>query len=305
MATTASLSSNMSGTWSKDYFIAQLQELVSLQHMTVASDVPGKLSLPNLSATGNLVAETCTFTPTGTIVGSDVELILKGLQTHKEWCMKDLRSLWDLLDASKSFQDGDPAPIFQQALIDLLVKQVKAQIETQIWMGDGTSNEILGFVPAWVADNDVTKVTGATTLTKGNIVAEVEKALTESNQTVLNNGESPVIGMNKGLARIFSYSQQDLGYLEKFNADNPIPFTFAGEFNIAICNGMPDNTFGIWRPENLFFGTGSTSDYDNIRLVDHRSTTNENKVTANLTFGMGVQYRLGTEITLYNGSNLS
>lgn len=300
MATSTSFASNMSGVWSKDYYLKQILELNTPQNITVFDGIVKQLSLPNLSFTGGLTAETCDFTATGTVAAADRVLTLKGLSKDIEICYKDLRSLWDALEASKSFQNGDAPAIFQAALIDLLGKTVRNEVENQIWTGDGTTNEILGFVPAWLLDGNVVDVTGATTLTKSNIVAEVEKAISQAPSAVVNQTEKPLIYMNPTTARLFAFAQQALGYLDKFNADNPIPFRFAGEFDIAQCNGVPANTFAIARQDNLFLGFGDSGDVDDIRIVDMRTTTADRKMRLSTTLGMGVQYRLGAEITLYH-----
>jgi len=300
MATTASLSSNMSGVWSRDYYTRALEALNTPQNITTFNNITKQLNLPNLSLTGGLVAETCNFTPTGAITAADRVLTLKGLGRDHEICFKDMRALWDALEASGSFQNADAPAVFQAALIDLLLREIGWEVEQQIWQGDGTTNEILGFIPAWLADVNVIDVSTPLVLTKGNIVAEVERALGDAPQAVLNGAQKPRIYMNPNTARIFGFSQQALGYLDKFNADNPIPFTFAGEFEIASCNGMPNNTFVIAKPDNLYFGTGDTGDIDDIRIVDMRESTADRKLRISALMGIGVQYRLGNEITLYH-----
>ncbi len=299
MATNVSVTSSYAGEWSGDYFIKSVIELASLQHMMVKEGIKTKFVLPNLTSTGGLVAATCDFSAQGSYTVAEKVLELKGLQVNKEVCLKDVLPLWDTMSMGSSYPGDNLPTTFQEFFLANEIAQIKAEIETMIWQGDGTTNEFTGFIPRFLLDGTVNDVSTPVALTESNIVDKIKATLAVVPRAILDSADKPNIYTSPYSAELFAYKQQSLGYIDKYNADNPIPLTFAGKYQIVECPGMPVDTIVVARPTNLWFGTGDAADYESMRIVDMRNTTADNKVRFRVDAGMNTQFRYGAEVGLY------
>jgi len=294
--------SNYSGLWNDDYFLEAVKELKTLQHISVREGIKTKLNLSNLDTTGTWAAANCDFTAAGSITTADRVLELLGLEIAKEVCFKDLTGLWDSITMGAPWP-GDNAPeVFQAALIADMVGKAQAATEEMIWEGTAGANSFSGFIERFLADAAVNDVAAPVALTEGNIVDKLKLLITAAgatNPAVIQKTIKPNIYVAPVTARLYIYSQQTLGYLDRYNADNTIPMVFADGFQIIECPGLAANTMVCAHKDNLWFGTGSADQQGQMSIVDMRTTTNENKLRLKLQTGMNVQYRLGAEIGLY------
>lgn len=300
MATTVDLTSNFSGTWSGDYFLESVIESNTVQAISVKDGIKYKDNLPNLDTTGDWTAASCNFTPTGTVDTEDRELVLVGLDWEREICLKDALRLWDSETMGKEYPGANLPTIFQSFLLADQVAKAAAAIENMIWQGPGTSGTFLGFIPRFLLDSGVPKVTSPVAITSSNVIDKFRATLAIVPRAILDAATPPKMFIPPSVLEAFIDSQQDLGYLDKYNADNPIPYQFRGRYELVVCNGMPDNTIVVARPENLWFGCGDLGDTNTIEMVDFRKTTMDKKIGFQMTAGMNVQYRRGSEIGLYH-----
>jgi hypothetical protein len=300
MATSVSLTSNYAGEWSGDYFTQSVIELKTLENISVKSGIKNKWNASNLARTGGFVGSTCDFEPNGSISTVDKVLTLKGLQIAHEICFFDTLDLWDAATMGAPYPGENLPEVFQAALIAKLVSDASALTETMIWQGGGGSNSFLGFVPTLLADITVNQVQSTVALTDANIVDKIRETIAVTPRAILDAASKPNIYVSPYTFELFMYSQQDLGYLDKYNADNPIPYAFAGRYPIVECPGMTNDTIIIAQKENLWFGVGDADQVAQIQIADMRPTLLENKVRMKLEVGMNILHRLGSEIGMYH-----
>jgi hypothetical protein len=63
--------------------------------------------------------------------------------------------------------------------------------------------------------------------------------------------------------------------------------------------GMPAGQMVAAQPDNLWFGTGLMSDYNQVKVLDMSDRDGSDNVRFIMHFTAGVQYGIGAEIVYY------
>ncbi len=194
----------------------------------------------------------------------------------------------------------------QEYILDIMKARISQQVEYMVWAGDtaGSPSTICnGLIKKLLADNNVIDATTATTLSKSNIVAELEEVYGLIPDAVLaqrgSDGFTKVkIFISPAAARF--YMQALYSTFPALNASNN------GEFKMYYLNtelvlapGMPTNTMvAAIFDENIVFETDLLDDMMSVEvLVD---PTPGSKSTHFVTsFKFAVDFLNGAEVVLY------
>ena len=193
----------------------------------------------------------------------------------------------------------------QEYILNVMKARISQQAEYMTWGGSTTASPPQvcdGLIKKLLADSDVIDASTPTTLSKSNIVAELEEAYNLIPEEVLMqlNGD----GTTK--VKIFISPAAGRFYMQALYSTFPaLNTTNAGEFKMFYLNtelvvapGMPTNTMVAADPDNLIFATDLMDDMSTIEVkID--PTPGSKKTHFITSFKFGVDYAKGSEVVLY------
>lgn len=309
LATTTTVNSTYAGQFAGKYISAALlsnstlsRDLISINQNIKYKWVVKKGVLGNIIASG-----TCDFTPTGDLTLTERVLEPTELQVNLTLCKQDFRQDWEAEAMGFSAYDEMP-PKFEEWLMAEILGQIGAQIETTIWAGVAGAGSFDGFVTLMTADADVIDVVG-TTVTSANVIAELKKVTDAIPKAVYGkNGCTLYVADNiyrSYVNALGGFGAQGLGSqgvdnkgTQWFNQDPMTPLFFDG-IPVYRVEGLGANYMVAAEKENLWFGTGLTSDYNEVRIVDTSEILGDQNVRFISRWTSGVQYGIGAECVLY------
>lgn len=296
MPTTTSLTTTYAGKEAGGYIRAALLAAESIQHLTVKENIEYKQVVRRLTDNISFAAQTCDFTPTGTVTLNERILTLEGFQVHRQLCKKDFLTDWE----AKSEQDGTLHASLSEAMIANMLEGMAQKNESLIWTGvNGNTGEYDGFLTLFDADGSVNKVSNPEALTASNIFSKIQLLIAELPTRVKRAPEKPTLYMSQNAWEAFIYANAAEGngwYTYAGPAVNP---SFMGLFNIAVCPGMSDNTMVLAQKSNLWFGTNTLSQWNEVKLLDQSNIDGSDNVNFVARFFAGVQYGFSDEIAVY------
>jgi hypothetical protein len=147
----------------------------------------------------------------------------------------------------------------------------------------------------------VIDVTG-TTLTASNIQAELQKVYSAIPAEMILKATD-----GSGEAGIYVSMAAYNFYRQLVYASSPI--AFVNSANVPVLNflgidlwptpGLPANAMVFAAKTNLWVGTDLREDMEDIKLIDMRQTTGDDKVRIRGAFTIGVNFGVGAEIVYY------
>ena len=302
MATSQNLTTTYAGSDAGRYILSAFRALDDLNHLTVRENVPFKETVKRLVDTVTFQPRKCDWDPTGTVTITERTLTLEWFEIQRQICKGEFLTSWEV--AQMGAQKDQLAPDLLDALISAQTGGIAQEMGRVIWSGvNGNTGEFDGFKTLFLADSTVVDSLSQTTLTAGNIVAEIQDmidtfAASTKGPAVMASQEKPKIYMNAFTFWLYQEAQMTLGNGTFYQIGGVVPARF-GQFEIAVCPGMPNNTMVFAQQSNLWFGTNLTSDMNNIKVVDTSETLNDDNVRFKASFAGGIQYGFGDEICLY------
>ncbi len=248
----------------------------------------------------------CAWTPEQIMKLSEKELEIKTYKINLEQCIDDLeqkRVIWMLKPGAKNMELPDT---LEEATMEILAAEVSKEIETKIFAGDSSANpeDFDGAVKVLTDSADAVKITGVT-LTKANILDEIEKLFEAIPQNVLHKGME-----NGSLAIYMSYethTRLKLALPALFNANvvvNP-NFTVEGEIvrymgiELVPVKGLDSSTMIAADVNNFVLGTDLLSDFENIRIGQFPAP-NDSKVYIDGRLRIGFAIPFESEAVIYS-----
>lgn len=298
MATTVTSTSNYSGKEAGKIIGKAFKEAVTISSgfINLNQNVNFKLNLRKIEVTGGRRAYTCGFVPAGAVLLSEKVLEPKKFKDDFELCLEDFRNQWNDGDLGESaWNDGDMKVIMDAILAEKLAQEAE-EIDKNIWQGDDTDpTEFDGYLKLFAADAEVIKVNGAV-ITETNVEAELKKAIAAVPTAILNKPLK--IGVSSNIITAYSFLLISKGILNGLGGDANTTLKI-GKWNLIELPGLPDNNMVIAEQKNLEFGTGSTADFNEIRMVNTNETLLDGKVRGSMVYNAGVEYYNGEEIVWY------
>lgn len=303
MATTVTSTSNYSGKEAGVIIGKTFKEAntISSGFITLNQNVNFKLNLRLIEVTGGRRAYACDFVPAGSIVLSEKVLEPKKFKDDFEVCLEDFRNQWNDGDLGDSaWNDGDMKLIMDAILAEKLAQEAEA-LDANIWTGDDSdTSEFDGFLTQFDLDVNIIRVAG-TTVTMANVEAELMKALAAI-PAGLQTSTALRIGVSANIFQALSFLYISKGIVNGMNGSNAdvkavtVPF---GGYTIVQLGGLPANTMVLAEPKNLILATGSTADFNDIRMVNTNETLLDGKVRGSMVYNAGVGYYNADEIVWY------
>ena len=304
-----SLTTTYAGEFSGKYIAAALLSADTLDKglITVMPNVKFKSVIQKASTDDIVKDATCDFqTDQGTLTLTEAILQPEEFQVNLDICKKTLHSSWEAEQMGYSAFDN-LAPNFADFVLAHVAAKVADRTEKNIWSGDtGNSGQFDGFATKLDADGDLPAgqdLTGAA-ITAANVIAElgsvvdaIPTAVYGSEDLYLYAASDVVRAYTRALGGFQSGGQGANGYENKGNNQSLGSLFFDGIPVVAI-RGAAAGTIIAAEKSNLFFGTGLTSDFQEVRVLDLAEIDGSQNIRVVMRFTAGVQYAQVTDIVL-------
>jgi hypothetical protein len=296
MATTTTLATTYAGKVAGGYIKSAFLANESLQYLTFKENIDYKEVVRKIVDNVTFAAPTCDFSDTGTIALSERILTLEKFQVDRTLCSKDFLIDWDTSYA----QNGEITPDLLEAVTATMLGGIGANNERLIWKGvNATTGEYAGFEALLTADADVIDVAN-TTVTKSNVVTEIEKVIAAMPIRVRRATEKPILYVSSNVAEAYRNAMATAGNGFFYQAGESISMTWLGQYTIAECPGMSDDTMVFAQKSNMWFGTNTAAQWNEVAVMSMRNVNLDRTVRFSAQFLAGVQYGFGNEIVFYS-----
>jgi len=302
-----SLTTTYAGEFSGKYIAAALLSADTLDKglITVMPNVKFKSVIQKASTDDIVKDATCDFqTGQGTLTLTEAILEPKEFQVNMDICKKDLHDSWEAEQMGFSAFDN-LAPNFADFVLAHVAAKVADRTEKNIWSGDtGNSGQFDGFTIKLDTDANLPAgqdLSGAA-ITAANVVAElgavvdaIPTAVYGSEDLYLYAASDVIRAYTRSLGGFQSGGQGANGYENKGNNQSLGSLFFDG-IPVVPARGAAAGTIIAAEKSNLFFGTGLTSDFQEVRVLDLAEIDGSQNIRVVMRFTAGVQYAQVTDI---------
>lgn len=304
-----SLTTTYAGEFSGKYIAAALLSADTLDKglITVMPNVKYK-SVIQKAATDDIVKDaTCDFqTDAGTLTLTEAILEPKEFQVNLDICKKTLHDSWEAEQMGFSAFDN-LAPNFADFVLAHVASKVADRTEKNIWSGTtATSGQFDGFETLLAADANLPaaqELTGAAVTADnvigflGDVTDAIPTAVYGSEDLIIYAASDVVRAYTRALGGFQSGGVGANGYENKGNNQSLGSLYFDG-IPVVAARGANAGTIIAAEKSNLFFGTGLTSDLNEVRVIDMAENDGSQNVRVVMRFTAGVQYAQVTDIVL-------
>lgn len=278
-------------------------KIIEGNYVRILPNVKKSTYLNMLDLDGNVLQKSqndCGWNPTAALKLSEQLATVTDYKIQLEDCIEKFESTW-LVERMKAGANVDELPAtLGEASLDIVGKSVNADIERMLFGGDATKeNEFDGIVKVLSGATDTIKISGST-LTKANIINELEKVFTAIPEAVLQDAEDKV--------KIFvSYNSYRALKMALANVDSQViaaAFTVDGGvirylgIEVVPAVGITNNQMVASNTENLIMLTDLVSDFSQIELGTFPKP-NENRLWVKGALKIGVAVAYPSETVLY------
>jgi len=247
--------------------------------------------------------------PQGGQTFKDRKITLGKWMLYQEFLPNDLKQYWAPFAPTGAFEFQTLPADVQTTMLQLIFNESGSHMSNSGWNGDTTRNDELkyfnGFVKLATSDPEIFKVTGTTTLSKTNILSEMDRALTQSRAAK----DSFRIASYKPDFKIFvSYKTFEIYgaalkalTTKSISYENATPNQFAGiklvpqayvpNDRIIFANGSNALSSNMWMAVN------SIQDAETLKV--DKLQANSEKYFAKLILSGGVAFVKPEEVSIY------
>lgn len=304
LATTVNLTTSYAGQWASKYVRASLLTGNTLANggLTVLPNIDYKYVIQKGAFDSNFIKNaTCDFTDTGTVTLTEQVITLEEYQINAEFCKSEFSQTWQAAEMGYSPLNYDLPASFSDFVISAFAEKIADKYEQVIWGGvNGNAGEFDGFCPLLLADGGVD--VAATPVTAANVIAELQK-VTAAIPAAIYNKEDLHIYVGSAIYRFYVQALGVVGAGSGIENKgtlwfNGTPLTADG-VKIFYSPGMPANSMVASTVDNLFFGCGLESDFNEIRLIDMAEIDGSQNVRFIQRWKAGINYGIREDIILY------
>jgi hypothetical protein len=303
------ITSTYAGEFAGQYIAAALLSARTLDNklIEIHPNVKYKEVIQKIDVANIVNDASCDFTTSGSVALSERILQPKELQVNLELCKQQFLDSWEALQLGYSAFDTIPAS-FNDYLISYVGGQVAQATETSIWQGvNATNGQFGGFqtqlsasvaastgvLPARTSGGSSAIISGS--VTSANVLSILNSVVDTIPDTVYGK-EDVLIYVPTNVAKAYQQAlaggaQGANGYNNQLNVGEK-PMNFNG-IELALCPGLASSAVVAAQKSNLFFGTGLTSDYNEVKVLDMADLDGSQnfrvimRYTADTVFGIG------------------
>ena len=302
-----SVTSTYAGESAGKYIAAALLSAKTLdsEAVTIMPNVKYKSVIQKIDVSGAIQDASCDFVTSGSVALSERILEPKELQVNLELCKSEFVDSWEALQLGYSAFDEIPAS-FNDFLVSYVGGKVAEATEQSIWTGLAASNgQFKGFLPALSASaatggaTDVIQSAASGSITSANVIAKLE-ALETAIPDAVYGKEDLVIYVPTNVVKAY---QQAVGanYANGWNNQVTVgakPLDYNG-IPLVHCPGMSASYMVAAQKSNMFFGTGLTSDYNEVRVLDMADLDGSQNYRIIMRYTADTQFGIGQDIAIH------
>ena len=309
MATTVDIvSSSYSGEFAGKYVSAALLSgnTISNGLIEVKPNVKFKEVLKRVEIDGIVADATCDFNDTSTVTLTERILQPKELQVNLELCKTPFQSDWEAVSMGYSAHDNLPKT-FSDYFIGQMSAKVAAKTEVDIWSGTASAGSFDGFATLLAADAGHTgakKIVGeavdaSNVVTNlGTVVDAIPEQLLQNENLYIYVANNIYRAYKRALGGFAAGGQGANGYMAQGNNQNIDVQMFDG-IKVVPVNGLASNKIIATVKDNLYFGTGLLSDFNECKVIDTAAILGDKNVRFVMRYTAGVQYSVVEDIVTF------
>jgi hypothetical protein len=307
--TQPSITTTYAGEFAGKYIAAALLSARTLDngYITVVPNVKYRQIIQKLAVDSIVNNASCDFTTSGTVALTERILEPKELQVNLELCKQNFVQSWEALQLGYSAFDEIPAS-FTDYLVSYVGGKVAEATEISIWQGasgvngqfQGIYNELSSSVVAGGTNAPVTSsISGS--ITSANVLTALN-ALVDAIPAEVYGKEDLMIYVPTNVAKAYQTalaggSAGANGWNNMMNVGEK-PMNFNG-IELAMCPGLQASAMVAGQKSNLFFGTGLTSDYNEVRVLDMADLDGSQNFRVIMRYTADTVYGIGEDIAIH------
>lgn len=305
MATTLSLTTSFIGDAATELINKMFFGAKSISDggLTIKDDVNKSYKIRRLAASGLISAPTCDFTPAGTLTVTEQSLTPAPFEVNAQLCKKDFKHVdW----SSMRMGTGGGRQLSQDvvdAVIAEIIGHVGNEIEMSIWRGDtagATYTLIDGFQKIMAAGVAAGNKTTPAAITASTVVAQLGAAYTLAAAQAWFAAPDVAFYVAPNVEAAYKQALSNSGYMDQFSVGDK-PMNYIG-IPIYTCPGIEASNFCLTHKSNLYFGTESVSNFNEVMVKDMHEVDLSDNVRFAAYSVMGVQVGWFEEVILHTDS---
>ena len=253
------------------------------------------------SDSGLIQAYACDFADGASITLTDKVLSPVKFSVMEEMCVDSLEQLWQSEQMSAGMANSDMPPTLLDFVANHVAKKASAQIDTQIFVGTGTT-QVNGFYTRAKADGSAVKVT-STTISKSNVISVIEAVYDALTENAKGNNDVKIFLSGKD----YGYYCQALGALGIYAGLRSTDPSVIGtalfwdtRVEVVPVLGLTTGKGFASSASNLFLGTDLESDANNVQVIDMRTTTGDRKFRVRMDYKIDANYADSAAVVVLN-----
>ena len=316
MATTLDITTTYAGESAGKYIGAALLSANTIENngITVMPNVKFRSTMKRFDSNSLIADATCDFTATGEILLTERVLEPKELQVNALLCKKDFRSDWDAISMGYSAYDVLPKS-FQDFMISRMLGQVAEATENSIWNGvNATAGQFGGIFTQALAEAGtgipVGQSIGGVSIDATNVIAELGKVVDAIPSTLYSNPNLKIyVAQNVARAYVralggfgsggYGASGTNAQGTQWYGMGSGLSFDGVSLF---VANGLSNNQIFATITDNIFFGTGILSDFNEVKLIDMAMIDGSQNVRFVMRYTAGTQIAILEDCVVYDTS---
>lgn len=265
-------------------------------------DVKEKRKIGSLDFGTLLYEADCEFQGGNSTLGAK-EMEPCKLQIGTDVCMYELETSF-VADWMKSGSNGDWMPAdFASYFYDRLSKTVDDRLEVLTFQGDteGATSTYLDLCDGLekklcAADIPAAQVIAGTTVTVGNVVAELTKVYNQIPKELKSRKSEILWLVSSNIADLYRLAVASQS-AEVYTAQEPA-LNFLG-YTLTVAQGMSDNVMMATLAENYVFLADLVSDPEDLTVIDMSKTIGDKTIRVRSDFKFGVDFLNDDEWVVY------
>ena len=302
MATTLSLTTSFVGEAATELINKMFfgAFTVGQGNVTIKDDINKAYFIRRLAAADIIAAPTCDFTPAGTVTIDERALTPAPFEVNLQMCKKDFKHV----DWSSVRMGTGANRVLAQDVVDSIITEILGhvgnEIEYSMWIGDtigATYTLIDGFIKIMTADVPAGNQLTPSAVIASTVVADLGGAYTLAAAQPWFKAPDLMYWVAPNVAAAYKQALANQGYMDQYQAGDK-PMNYIG-IPLVVAPGMAANQFVLSHKSNLFFGTESVSNFNEVILKDMAEVDLSDNVRFRAYSVMGVQIGWPEEIVLH------
>lgn len=300
MATTLSLTTSYVGEAATELINKMFYKAKSVPELTVKDDVNKSYHIRRLAGTGLIASPTCDFTPAGTVTIDEQVLTPAPFEVNLQMCKADFKHV----DWSSVRMGTGMNRVLSQDVVDSLIDEILGhignEVEFSIWQGDtgaGSYQLIDGFIKLFTANVAAGNKTTPSAVVAADVVAKLGAMYDKAAAQSWFDAPDIQFYVAPNVAAAYKQALANQGFMDQYQAGDK-PLNFVG-IPIVVANGMEASNMALTHKSNLYFGTESVNNMNEVTVKDMAEIDLSDNVRFRAYATMGVQVGWYDEVVFH------